>query len=183
MEGGYRGGQTSATPSKQPGIRMHSRNREASGRRSNPSTGASVQSHNGREREPDRRSASQAAGTLPEPDEADARRIRFAPARARAPEPPRDAEGARRTDHHQRLAGARSGPAAERSSVEVGADRRRRGRGAAAPLLEGFPRPAPGQGHERLPLRDHLVEDGRRMAGGAPRNRPPAPAPAPQTAP
>src|SRR5436853_1899535 len=33
MQGGYRGGQTSATPSKQPGIRMHSRNREASRRR------------------------------------------------------------------------------------------------------------------------------------------------------
>src|SRR5207237_3879045 len=100
-----------------------------------PSTGARVQSPYGREREPRRRSASQAARAIPEPDEADSRRIRLASARARARQSAWDAEGARGTDHHHRLAGARSGPTAERSPLDVGAGRRPRRPSARSAFL------------------------------------------------
>src|SRR6267142_3367226 len=143
------------------------RNRRTFLRCRNRSPVARVESRHGRERRPDRGSADEAPRALPGEDEGHARRRRRAAARAWPAEPSRDAEDPRGPDSHERLAGARPRPAAERPHLEMGADRGRRGGGAAAALLEGLPRAAPGQGHERLPLRDHLVEDGRAVGRGA----------------
>src|SRR5712692_935696 len=113
-----------------------------------------------RERGPDRRCAHEAARALPE-------KACGAAAGLGRSEPPRHAQAAAGADAEQDLAGARSGAPAACRALEVGADRRRRGGGAAALFLEGVSRAAADQGHERLPLRDHLVEDGRAVGGSA----------------
>src|SRR5712691_11764426 len=123
--------------------------------------------HAGRQGSADRRSTHEAARALPEADARDALRGRRQAPGIGAGEPPRHAQAAGRPDRHQGMAGARPGTSSQRAAVQMGAGRRRRGRGAAPAGLEGLHRLAADQGRERLPLRHDLVEAGRALGGSA----------------